>query len=127
MAVGKAVKYHVAVAINQDLKALVTKETLDNQFLLLWLSLVRDEIAGEASGSTVMGVSTRDLRAVPMKLPALAEQRAIAAVLSDMEDEIAALERRREKARAIKQGMMQSLLTGRMRVVPSESSEGPKA
>ena len=47
----------------------------------------------------------------------VAEQRSIAAVLSDMDAEIAALEGRREKTRAIKQGMMQQLLTGRVRLV----------
>ena len=46
-----------------------------------------------------------------------AEQKAIAAVLSDIDAEIAALERRRDKAHAVKQGMMQQLLTGRVRLV----------
>lgn len=45
------------------------------------------------------------------------EQRAIAAVLSDMDAEIAALEARRDKTRLLKQGMMQELLTGRIRLV----------
>ena len=58
-----------------------------------------------------------------------AEQRAIAAVLSDMDAEIAALEHRRDKTRAIKQGMMQQLLTGRVRLVQpemaAEQSAGP--
>lgn len=50
-------------------------------------------------------------------LPPLPEQTAIAAVLSDMDAEIAALERRREKTKQIKQGMMQQLLTGRIRLL----------
>jgi type I restriction enzyme S subunit len=49
--------------------------------------------------------------------PSLSEQTAIAAVLSDMDAELAALEQRRDKTRAIKQGMMQELLTGRIRLV----------
>ena len=53
----------------------------------------------------------------PIKLPCIDEQTAIAAVLSDMEAELAALEQRREKTRALKQGMMQELLTGRTRLV----------
>ena len=52
-----------------------------------------------------------------ISLPQLNEQRAIAAVLCDMDAEIATLELHREKARAIKQGMMQQLLTGRVRLV----------
>ena len=53
-------------------------------------------------------------------LPQPSEQRAIAAVLSDMDAEITALERRRDKTRAIKQGMMQQLLTGQVRLVKPE-------
>lgn len=54
--------------------------------------------------------------------PTLSEQTAIATVLSDMDAEIIALEQRREKARLLKQGMMQELLTGRIRLVPPASS-----
>jgi type I restriction enzyme S subunit len=49
--------------------------------------------------------------------PSLEEQRAIAGVLSDMDSEIAALEARREKTRALKKGMMQELLTGKTRLI----------
>ena len=45
------------------------------------------------------------------------EQTAIAGVLSDMDAELAALEQRRAKTRALKQGMMQELLTGRIRLI----------
>ena len=47
------------------------------------------------------------------------EQTAIAAVLSDMDAELAALEQRRDKTRALKQAMMQELLTGKTRLVPT--------
>ncbi|WP_224102427.1 restriction endonuclease subunit S [Paraburkholderia caribensis] len=49
--------------------------------------------------------------------PTLGEQVAIVSVLSDMDVEITALEQKREKTRALKQGMMQELLTGRIRLV----------
>ena len=48
------------------------------------------------------------------------EQHAIASALSDIDTEIATLERRRDKTHAIKQGMMQQLLTGRVRLGKSE-------
>ena len=51
----------------------------------------------------------------------IAEQHAIASILSDMEAEITALEQRRDKTRAIKQGMMQQLLTRRVRLVKSRA------
>ncbi|WP_311948617.1 restriction endonuclease subunit S [Halomonas piscis] len=52
--------------------------------------------------------------------PTIAEQTAIATVLSDMDSEIEALNHRRYKARQLKQGMMQQLLTGRVRLVEPE-------
>lgn len=57
------------------------------------------------------------LKELAFKTPKSDEQRAIAAVLSDIDAEIAALEQRRDKTLAIKQGMMQQLLTGRVRLV----------
>jgi len=53
---------------------------------------------------------------IPPRLP---EQKAIAAILSDMDAEITTLESRRNKTKLLKQGMMQELLTGRIRLVPS--------
>ena len=69
----------------------------------------------EASG--VPSLNARTIESIEMDVPSHDEQAAIAAVLSDMDAEIAALERRRDKTEAIKQGMMQQLLTGRVRLV----------
>ena len=52
-----------------------------------------------------------------MPLPSPAEQREIANILTNMDAEIAALEEKLAKARQIKQGMMQDLLTGRIRLI----------
>jgi type I restriction enzyme S subunit len=58
------------------------------------------------------------VKQLPISLPpSLAEQRGIAAVLSDMDADLSALEARREKTVALKQAMMQELLTGRTRLV----------
>ncbi len=61
-------------------------------------------------------------------LPPLPEQQAIATILSDMDAEIAALEHRLDKTRAIKQGMMQQLLTGSIRLpIPDDDTEDDDA
>jgi type I restriction enzyme S subunit len=67
--------------------------------------------------SGVPGVNRNDLHQLEIDLPPVPEQQAIAQVLSDMDTEITALETRLEKTKAIKQGMMQELLTGRTRLV----------
>lgn len=73
---------------------------------------IRDNI-----GATINQITNKDMKAFRVKLPHEDEQTAIAAVLSDMDAEIAALEQRREKTRALKQAMMQELLTGKTRLV----------
>lgn len=56
-------------------------------------------------------------------LPPLPEQTAIAAVLSDMDAELATLEARRDKTRLLKQGMMQELLTGKTRLITPDPAD----
>ena len=73
-----------------------------------------------AQGATRYNMSKSQFLALELSIPSGEEQHAIATVLSDMDAEIAALEQRRDKTRAIKQGMMQQLLTGRVRLVKSE-------
>ncbi|MOA70721.1 hypothetical protein D3C78_1998210 [compost metagenome] len=57
------------------------------------------------------------LQLVEVAIPTIEEQTAIATILADMDTELAGLEERRDKARQLKQGMMQELLTGRIRLV----------
>lgn len=75
-----------------------------------------------AAGTKVYATNRSSVASIEMALPNPDEQTAIAAVLSDMDAELAALEARRDKTRLLKQGMMQELLTGRTRLVPEEST-----
>ena len=84
---------------------------------------IAQEKARLGQGDAVVHISARNLAQIEVQLPRQEEQTAIATVLSDIDTEIEALERRRDKARQIKQGMMQQLLTGRVRLVGPESSK----
>ena len=84
--------------------------------------VVAKQKARMSQGDAVVHVSARNLARVQIELPPMPEQDAIAAILSDMDTEIAALELRRQKTRAIKRGMMQQLLTGRIRLVEPEAT-----
>lgn len=61
-------------------------------------------------------VNMEDFSKVMIPIPSLKEQSAIASVLSSMDKDISALEAKQEKFTAIKQGMMQQLLTGKIRL-----------
>jgi type I restriction enzyme S subunit len=69
----------------------------------------------EASG--VPSLNTSTIENIEISIPKYDEQAAIASILSDMDAEITALESRRDKTRDLKQGMMQELLAGRIRLL----------
>ncbi len=77
---------------------------------------VANQKARAGQGDAVVHISSRALAAIQIEIPSTAEQDAIAAVIIDADREIAALRSRLEKARSIKLGMMQQLLTGRIRL-----------
>jgi type I restriction enzyme S subunit len=86
-------------------------------FLLCSVSF-KDFLSQLSAGSTISHLYQKDFVNFSYKIPpTLAEQIAIAAILSDMDAELAALEARRDKTRALKQGMMQELLTGKTRLI----------
>jgi type I restriction enzyme S subunit len=80
-------------------------------------SSVRNQIISKASYTTRALTNGRILSAVVLSVPPPAEQTAIAQIFADMDDAIAALVQKRAKTVALKQGMMQALLTGQVRLV----------
>jgi type I restriction enzyme S subunit len=91
---------------------------IDNGFLYHTLKGKQSEIMGLRVGSGLPNVQRTALAGFKVDVPADPhEQTAIAEVLTDMDAELTAQERRREKARALKQAMMQELLTGKTRLV----------
>jgi len=79
--------------------------------------MVKRQLDKLATGLKVYGISKNNLKIIKMPLPPKPEQTRIATILSDMNAEIVALETKLEKYKQIKQGMMQELLTGRIRLV----------
>ena len=68
-------------------------------------------------GTKVSSVSKASIAQTKLVVPKYEEQQAIASILSDMDDEITELEHKLAKYRQVKQGMMQQLLTGKIRLV----------
>ena len=115
----------MSVATNQGFKSIVCNESINYIFLYYRLLTLKEQLINLATGSTFLEISKRSIANMRIDVPSLDEQRAIAAVLSDMDAEIAALERRLDKTRAVKQGMMQQLLTGAVRLpIPDDFQEG---
>lgn len=106
------------VSTNQGFKNFVPFETTDGEFLYYLLQTKKQAFISLCSGSTFLEIGKTQLMAFEIELPKeKPEQTAIATLLSDMDTEIAALETRLAKTRALKQGMMHNLLTGRIRLL----------
>jgi|LNAP01.1.fsa_nt_gb type I restriction enzyme, S subunit len=86
-------------------------------FQLFQSSFLKRQIS-DGMGATINQITNRDMAGYKVIWPSLeAERNAIATTLSEMDDEIIAIETKLQKARHLKQGMMQELLTGRIRLV----------
>ena len=105
------------------------EKTFDPNFVYHILnSFIFDNFLAKLSaGSTINHLYQKDFVDFKFKAPAeLVEQQAIAQVLSDMDSEIEKLEKKLAKYQQIKQGMMQELLTGRIRLVDADGKEQSK-
>ena len=78
---------------------------------------VNRQKANRGQGDAIVHISAAALSDVVVAIPDIAEQTTIATILSDLDAELTALAARRDKTRALKRGMMQALLTGRIRLV----------
>ncbi len=119
--IGKCAAYlgkEVAYA-GGDLIIFTPKAEYDSLFLGFELNtpFCAQQKAAAGQGDAVVHIRQESIAAITISVPpTLPEQRAISAVLSDMDEEIAALEAEKRKVEAIKQGMMQELLTGKTRL-----------
>jgi type I restriction enzyme S subunit len=115
--IGECAINSVPMTTNQGFKNFIPFPSTDGEFLYYLLQTKKQDFIALCSGSTFLEIGKTQLIRFEVKVPAKAEQTAIAILLSDMDTELAVVEARRDKTRALKQGMMQELLTGRIRLV----------
>jgi type I restriction enzyme S subunit len=108
----------VPMCTNQGFKSLVCRPEVSNEFLYYKLLTMKQQLVERAFGSTFLEISTHNVSSLEFATPPHDEQTAIAAVLSDMDAELLALDALRGKTRGLKEAMIQELLTGRTRLVP---------
>lgn len=108
---------HFELCTNQSIAAVFPNESFIPEYLYYNLDNRYDELRELSTGDGGRGgLNLRIIKAISLPFPAVAEQTAIAAVLSDMDAELAALDTRLTKTRALKQAMMSELLTGKTRL-----------
>jgi len=116
MALGKVIRFSCDVAINQDLKALFPQKELSSDFLFYWLLLQASRIEALGAGSTVKGIRLEALKALRIMLPPIDEQKKMVAILTGVDEILKVKHDKILRLQKIKRGLMQDLLTGRVRV-----------
>lgn len=106
----------VSLCSSQAILGIRTRSSLSNEFLYYYLTSLKPVVKSLGQHGTQANLNKGMVQDFRLRLPPLAEQTAIAEVLTEMDLELAGLEQRREKTRALKQAMMQELLTGRTRL-----------
>jgi type I restriction enzyme, S subunit len=108
----------VPVTTNQGFKNFIPSDLTDLNFLYYLLITQKQGFISLCAGSTFLEISKTQLAHYEVKVPLeLNEQIAIGQSLSDLDSDIFVIEDKLQKARLLKQGMMQELLTGRIRLV----------
>lgn len=114
-----AIIHETAAYAGGDILIFRPTTQLDPVFMgtLLNTAEVRKQRAEKGQGDAVVHIRADALGSINIMIPNIEEQQAIASILSDMDNEITELEQKLAKYRQVKQGMMQQLLTGKIRLV----------
>lgn len=115
--VGKSAITTCSMAVSQHFMCWRCGPQLDNHYLYYWLQYRKREFENIATGSTIPTIGLRYFRYYRINIPTdVEEQKYISSALLSIDHAIFALETDVEKLRQQKQGLMQDLLTGRVRV-----------
>ncbi len=102
---------------NQGFQSLVPKEGINTEFLYYLMITLKKVLVQNASGSTFLEISPNRVKQIQISCPNTAEQIRIALILTEIDNEIESLEKKLSKYKVLKQGLMQNLLTGKIRLV----------
>lgn len=114
--IGKCAVNTIPMATNQGFKNLICKNNVYNWFIFYSIRYICKDIERLGSGSTFKEVSKRSIKEIKIQLPPIPEQKKIASILSSVDNEIGNEIENKEKLIQIKKGLMQVLLTGKIRV-----------
>ncbi|MCE2936437.1 MAG: restriction endonuclease subunit S [Cyclobacteriaceae bacterium] len=115
--IGKNAVLRKEGACNQQINAVIPNNENHVDFLYYLIEANKQYLLGKAGITATLMISKKDFSEIKFSVPSLTEQARIADILNEIETEIVVLEKKLSKQRQLKQGMMQNLLTGKIRLV----------
>lgn len=113
---GKCSISQIETAISQAILGFILSDEIDKMYLYYHFCFIEEQVKNMGQTGTQSNLSKALVEQFTIPVPIFSEQRAIADVLSTIDDDIYEIELKREKYLSIKQGMMQELLTGKTRI-----------
>ena len=114
--IGECAINTVPMATNQGFKSIVPDTETESEYLYYWIKLNKNVLLRLGAGSTFFEVPKMDFEKIKIIIPSRAEQKKIVAVLSTFDKEIELLNKKLAALQRQKKGLMQVLLSGKVRV-----------
>ncbi|GAA9016680.1 restriction endonuclease subunit S [Helicobacter pylori] len=115
--IGDCAILKVVATTNQGFQSLIPLEKINNEFLYYLILTLKNKLLKLASGSTFLEVSPNKIKNLPIPLPPLNEQIAIANILSDLDSEIISLKNKKRQFENIKKALNHDLMSAKIRVL----------
>lgn len=115
---GKIIRVPFEAAINQDLKALITKPEVDRSYLEYWFMCITDYLGSIGSGTTVKGIRLEQLRSLPVPLAPLEDQKKIVAEIEKqffrLDEAVTSLKRAKANLKRYKAAVLKAAVEGKL-------------
>lgn len=106
----------VPMATNQGFKSFICKDELNNEYLYYLIDRIKGDFIRLAGGSTFLEVSKTTVENYKIPVPPKSEQIRISSILSSIDERIEQYDFQKQQLQRLKKGLMQKLLTGKIRV-----------
>ena len=94
---------------NQGFQSLITKNTVDNEFIYYLISTLKNEFLRRSSGSTFLEISKNEIKKIKINIPSLSEQKRISSLFSSIDNKIDLLKIEHEKCLCFKKSLLQQM------------------
>lgn len=115
MGIGRFYINKKAVAINQDLKGLIVKDTFDLDYIYYFLLSRSGYLESKGTGTTVKGIKVEELKGLGVPVPTYSEQKKIGEIFTAVDEKIVINKNLKGKLNQLKKGLMSDLLSGKVR------------